>query len=125
MCWYGSHFGILDVEDKEQGKRGGNDMMVWLNIGSLLLGLLAWTLPLVNLFQNRKYHVAFTMLSMGACAVSLSFQIFYHYHLVTIGDWSAIMDISGAVAFAAAVLLGGTILLNAITLIPHKKEVIS
>ncbi|WP_315634779.1 hypothetical protein [Rossellomorea yichunensis] len=100
-------------------------MMVWLNIGSLLLGLLAWTLPLVNLFRNRKNHVAFTMLSMGACAVSLSFQIFYHYHLVTIGDWSAIMDISGAVAFAAAVLLGGTILLNAITLIPHKKEVIS
>ncbi|WP_201715616.1 hypothetical protein [Rossellomorea arthrocnemi] len=100
-------------------------MIVWLNIGSLLLGLLAWTLPVVNLFQSRKNHVAFTMLSMGACAVSLSFQIFYHYHLVTIGDWSAIMDISGSVALGAAVLLIGTILLNAMTLIPKKKEAIT
>ncbi|PFA62831.1 hypothetical protein CN378_17460 [Bacillus sp. AFS015802] len=98
-------------------------MMVWLNVGSLLLGLLAWTLPVVNLVTHRNNHLALAVMSMGACALSLSFQIFYHYHLVKVGDWPGIMDITGAVAFASAVLISVTILLNAVTLIRHKKGV--
>ncbi|MFI8684603.1 hypothetical protein [Rossellomorea sp. NPDC077527] len=100
-------------------------MMVWLNVGSLLLGILAWTLPVVTLVTYRKNHLTLAVMSMGACALSLSFQIFYHYHLVKIGDWSAIMDVTGSVALASAILIIVTILLNTMTMIRHKKEVIS
>ena len=123
MCWGSSSFGFMDMESRGEIRRGENGMIVWLNVGSLLLGLLAWTLPLVNLVRYRENVAALAILSMGACAISLSFQIFYHYHLVKIGDWSAIMDITGTMAFASAMLITGTILLNAVTLIRHKKGV--
>ncbi|WP_431803633.1 hypothetical protein [Halobacillus andaensis] len=94
-------------------------MAGYLNIGSLLLGLIAWILPVVTLLSSHcsKKWVAFSMMSFSACAIALFFQILYSYHLVKIEDWSALMDITGAVAFAAAVLLVATILLNAMTLI--------
>ncbi|MCC5803589.1 hypothetical protein [Rossellomorea vietnamensis] len=95
-------------------------MIVWLNVGSLVLGLLAWTLPFVT---YRKNQLTLAVMSMGACALSLSFQIFYHHHLVKIGDWSAIMDTSGSMAFASAVLIIVTILVNALTLMREKKGV--
>jgi len=79
-----------------------------LNLGSFVVGLVAWILPTVNLMR------------FGACATSLSFQIFYHNHLVTIEDWAALMDTTDAVAFATAVLLIGTILLNVMTLFLYR-----
>ena len=96
-------------------------MIGLLNPGSLMLGLLAWTIPLVNLFLYRKNHVTLSIMSMGACAISLCFQIFYHSHLVAVGDWSAIMDTTGTMAFISGVLLIGTIVLNAITLIVYRQ----
>ena len=98
-------------------------MIVWLNVGSLVLGLLAWTLPVVSFVKLRKNGLTLAVMSMGACALSLSFQIFYHYHLVQIGDWSAIMDITGSTAFASAVLIIVTMFLNAVTLFRHRKGV--
>lgn len=94
-------------------------MIGLLNLGSLVLGLIAWVLPVVILMRSkqngRKSWIAFSVLSLGACALSLCFQIFYSYHLVKIEDWSALMDTNGAVAFAAAVLLTITIILNAVS----------
>ena len=53
----------------------------WLNLGSLLLGLIAWILPVVNLVQHNKADhrnwVAFSVASVSACAISLCMQIFY------------------------------------------------
>lgn len=99
-------------------------MMGWLNVGSLVLGLIAWILPIVNLSWYKRHNwnnwVTLAILSVSACAVSLSFQIFYHYHLVRIEDWSAMMDITGSVAGASAILLVVTILLNALTLIVYR-----
>ncbi|KHF39278.1 hypothetical protein [Halalkalibacter okhensis] len=99
----------------------------WLNVGSLVLGLIAWILPVVNLMRDKKdVHrnnwVALSIISISACAISLCFQIFYNYHLVMIEDWSAIMDTIGAVAFVSAVLLIVTIILNAITLIVYRSS---
>ncbi|WP_047983206.1 hypothetical protein [Ornithinibacillus californiensis] len=95
-------------------------MVGLLNIGSLLLGLMAWILPIISLTQskNRKW-VTFPILSISACAISLFFQLFYNYHLVKIEDWSALMDTTGAVVFAAVVLLTGTVVLNVATLIVY------
>lgn len=95
-----------------------------LNLGSLILGLIAWILPVINLMQHEKNShrnwVAFSIVSISACAISLCFQIFYNYHLVKIADWSALMDTAGATALVAGVLLIGTIILNAITLIVYR-----
>ena len=95
-----------------------------LNLGSLILGLIAWILPVVNLMRYEKYRhrnwVAFSIMSISACAISLWFQIFYNYHLVKIADWSALMDTTGATALVAGVLLIVTIILNAITLIVYR-----
>jgi cytochrome c oxidase subunit 4 len=91
-----------------------------LNLGSLILGLIAWILPVINLLQYKKNPhrnlITSSVISNGACSVSLCFQIFYNYHLVKIADWAALMDTIDVVAFAAASLLIVTIILNAITL---------
>lgn len=99
-------------------------MIGLLNLGSLVLGLMAWILPVVNLMRykkdDNKNWIVFSIMSISTCAISLCFQISYNYHLVKIKDWSALMDTAGAVAFAAAVLLIVTIILNAITLIVYR-----
>jgi len=95
-----------------------------LNLGSLMLGLIALMLPVVNLMRYEKYShrnwAAFSIISISACAISLCFQIFYNYHLVKIADWSALMDTTGAIALVSGVLLIVTIILNAITLIVYR-----
>ncbi|PGK51957.1 hypothetical protein CN918_29645 [Priestia megaterium] len=93
----------------------------WLNAGSLVLGLIAWTLPIVSLVksnkQEQKNWIVLSIISLSACAISICFQVLYQNYLVTIEDWSAIMDTMGSVALVSTVLLIVTILLNVITLI--------
>lgn len=95
----------------------------WLNLGSLVLGLIAWILPVVNLMQHNKADhrnwVVFSVAGVSACAISLYMQILYTNHLVKIEDWSALMDTSHAVALVATLLLVVTIILNAITLVVY------
>ena len=77
-------------------------MMVWLNVGSLVLGLIAWILPVMSLMRYKqgghKNWAGFSIMSVCACAISLYFQICYNHHLVTIGDWTALMDTTGIVS---------------------------
>jgi cytochrome c oxidase subunit 4 len=98
----------------------------WLNLGSLVLGLIAWILPVVNLVQNNKADhrnwVVFSVVSLSACATSLCMQLFYSDHLVKIEDWSALMDTSHAVTLVATILLVVTIILNAITLVVYYRK---
>lgn len=99
-------------------------MIDFLNIGSILLGLIAWILPIVNLMRYKnnqhKNWVVLSVMSISACAISLNFQIFYNYHLVKLEDWSAIMDITGTLVLATSVLLIFTVILNTITLIVYR-----
>jgi hypothetical protein len=101
-------------------------MIGWLNIGSLVLGLVAWILPIINLTQftkdGRNHWVVLSMMSLSACATSLLFQIINTYNRVQIEDWSALMDIVGAKVLTAAVLLIVTIILNVMTLIAYRKR---
>ena len=101
-------------------------MISFLMLGSLVLGLIAWIFPVIGLMMFKKYenrnYIIFSILSNSACAISLCFQIFYNNYLVKTEDWSALMDTAGAVAFVSAVLLLGTILLNAITLIIYRSR---
>lgn len=54
----------------------------WLNVGSLVLGLIAWIFPVVNLVRHDKSDnrkcVAFSVTSVSACAISLYMQDFLY-----------------------------------------------
>lgn len=95
--------------------------VVWLNVGSLVFGLVAWIIPIVNFLGDKKENVkrwiALTISSFSACAIALCFQILYIYDSVKIGDWSSLMDTMGAVAFASIVLILVTISFNVFALI--------
>ncbi|NNJ30544.1 hypothetical protein [Lacrimispora defluvii] len=93
----------------------------WLNIASLILGLTAWALPVINLVQynkasNRKWGI-FSLTSISVCGISLYMQILYTDYLVKINDWSALMDTSGGVVSITGLLLVVTIMLNLVTLL--------
>ncbi|CQR47539.1 hypothetical protein BN1058_01863 [Paraliobacillus sp. PM-2] len=91
-----------------------------LNVGSLVLGLLALTLPVINIVQGKKREVKkryrLSVISLSACAISICFQMFYTYYLVRMEDLASLMDTIGAVALASSVLVVATILLNTIHL---------
>lgn len=89
------------------------------NIASLLLGLIAWALP-VAAIACGKNAVLLSSVSFALSSLSLLFQIFYTQHLVEIRDWSAIEDTHYAVVLAAAALLIGAALLNAIAIVINK-----
>ena len=96
-----------------------------LNVGSLLLGLIAWILPVINLTkQNKAKHKNSLLLfitSISACAFSLFLQILYSSYLVNSEDWAALMDTRNAVVCVSSVLLVVTLTLNVITLIIYTK----
>lgn len=98
-----------------------NIMSALLNLASLILGLIAWILSIVNIINHKKLNnknwITFSFISMGACATSICFQILNINHLVNINDWSAIIDTIGFLAFVSSALLVITIILNIITLL--------
>jgi len=99
--------------------------MAWFNVGSLLLGLIAWILPIINLAKyNKAKHknwVALLFASMSGCAISVLFQIVYQKHLVNVEDWSAVMDTIGGVLFVSTVLVAVTITLNLIAIVKYRR----
>ena len=100
-------------------------MMGLLNLGALVLGLVAWGLAGANLARAYKGHdhgdrAALSIASFSACAVSLCLEFFYTLYLVEIEDWSALMDTTGAMALVASVLVAVTIVLNVLSLLVHR-----
>lgn len=98
----------------------------WLNIGSLVLGLIAWILPIASLAkhnkENNKKWSWFSIASISACVMSLCFQILYRDYLVRIEAWVALMDTSKAVVRLSCLLAIVTIVLNVITAIIYNKK---
>lgn len=86
-----------------------------LNVGSLVFGLLAGGLPLFNLFNPKTKAIEFywdAIWSLSSCGIALCFQIIYTNYVVTIEDWSALMDTAQTMAVVSSTLLVMTILLN-------------
>ncbi|MER2226985.1 MAG: hypothetical protein ABS916_08035 [Carnobacterium sp.] len=97
----------------------------WLNLGSLVLGLIAWFIPIFNIIRRKKRgnsQLTMIVLSMGSCATALWFQISYTNYLVTIQDISALMDTTSTLNWISAVLLIVTITLNVTSIILHKDK---
>ncbi|WP_159881832.1 hypothetical protein [Paenibacillus puerhi] len=82
-------------------------MIAWLNLGSLVLGAVAWILPAINISRYYKRSRDWVTLSMVS--------ICSFYERVKAEDWSALMDTVSVIASVPAILLIGTILLNVIT----------
>ena len=100
-------------------------MIGWLNLGSLVLGLIAWILPSINIarYEKRsKYWITLSIVSLSACSVSLFLQICSLYERVKAEDWAALMDTMSVIASVPAILLIGTIILNAITLYMYRNR---
>lgn len=90
-----------------------------LNLASIVLGLVGWAVPIIQigrLVKEKRGFGRYThILSMGACGLAIWLQICYDEHLVNIGDWSALMDTIGAVRVASVFLLVTTLLINLLT----------
>ena len=71
----------------------------WMNLASLLLGLSAWFLPLWGLRRQSRKAGAEAALWCWTCALC------YGDSYVQDGDWSALMDTSGAAVWLSGFLL--------------------
>lgn len=104
--------------------KGEVNMMDLISVWSLLLGLIAWILPVMNLMRHKKQDnrnwIALSVMSLSACAISLCLQLINNNYLVQIGDLSALMDTIGTLAVVASILVIVTIILNAITLFVYR-----
>ena len=98
------------------------------NITSVLLGLVAWILPVINIMLVRRKKSwnwgTLATLSLGACATSLWLLNYYTYHKVNIEDLAAVLDTTGAIMQVTAVLLTGTLVLNLVTYIVSRKKLL-
>ena len=90
------------------------------NLASILLGLAAWTLPLVYLATGKRRGLCCGS-SFALCALSLYLQLREVMHRAGIGDFAAIDDTIRAVVFAANVLLITTAVLNALALLRKER----
>ncbi|WP_111927824.1 hypothetical protein [Clostridium tertium] len=101
-------------------------MIILLNPASLLLGLIAWILPIISLMQYKenknKSWIILSIISISSCVISLFLQIIYNNHLVQINDWSALMDTTDALVLVSAVLIVVTIILNTVTTFIYYKK---
>lgn len=84
----------------------------YLNIGSLIFGLLSWLLPVIQIVRKENSKSIYTMISLSICSLAILFQLFYQVHLVAINDWSALLDTTPAVAVTSSVLLVFCTVLN-------------
>ncbi|WP_419893647.1 hypothetical protein [Oceanobacillus kimchii] len=89
--------------------------MALLNLASVILGIIALILPVINLLSTHKHKlkkIILMLVSLSACSIAICFQLFYQHHLVKIQDWSALMDVSGSTILISAILLALTVTLN-------------
>ena len=97
-------------------------MGIFLNVGSLGLGLFAWSVAGIALIRKSKYRYGMSVCSFSMCVLSLLFQLAQVKYLVEIGDFSAIEDTIDAVVFAAVILTVITIALNMMLYLHRKGE---
>lgn len=98
-------------------------MVSFLMLGSLILGLISWILPSLNIVKNNKNWALYSIISLSACSIALAFQISYSNLMVKIGDISALMDTSGTSALLSLILLLVAVTLNMISLMKYYRKV--
>lgn len=95
--------------------------MVYVVI-SLLLGLCAWTMPVVNLFKRRsdRKNYCSSIISFSLCLISIYVQILL---MKSYGEeWVLIIDAVNALSFVVPILIIVTIVLNILSLIKYDEK---
>lgn len=89
-------------------------MSAVLNLGSLILGLISWVVPIMRIGLKTKKNITShcSIISFSSCATSLLLQIFEIKNRVNLEDWTAIMDTIDTVALESVVLVAVTVILN-------------
>ena len=93
---------------------------------SIILGLGAWILPLINLMQ-QKYEKNFNglngyipIISFTLCFISIYSQILL---MKSYGDeWTLVIDALGALSFVTPILIIVTVILNVLCIKNHNKR---
>ena len=87
--------------------------VAFCNIGSILLGLAAWAIPLTQLAHVRKGGgAADHLVSFSLALLSLALQFFEIKVRVNDEDWSALMDTVPTLCMVVVLFCAVTVLLN-------------
>lgn len=101
-------------------------MISFLMIGSLGLGLIAWILPSINISRHKghlnKNWAIYSIISVSACAIAISFQLIYSNHIVSIEDWTALIDTISTSTLLSLILLVVTLVLNVVSIGMYHNE---
>lgn len=97
-----------------------------LNLGSLIMGLIALLLPITNLTNLKKVNSSnwfiLTFVSVSLCAISLYMQLIYGNFLIYKQDLSALLSMGDGVLRVSTILIVVTLLLNTITMVLYYKK---
>lgn len=100
-------------------------MIGLLNLGSLILGLIAWIVPVISLMRikkgNNQNYLALSAISFSSCAISLTLQISSISQMVKIQDSTAILDTIDSTVFVSMILVAVTIILNIVHLFMYRR----
>ena len=91
-------------------------MSAFFNLGSLILGLVAWGLPFLAIGKKDRFSIC-CLGSFGCCILSLLLQLFEVKNRVNLEDWSALMDTMHAVVLAAVGMVVVMLVCNLIALL--------
>ncbi len=93
------------------------DITIFHTVASLIFGISAWTIALLAII-SKCTHTShrLTVSSFSLCALTVLLQLFEVNNRVRTNDFSAIADTIRAVVIASCVLIGITIILNAVAL---------
>lgn len=94
------------------------------NVGSLVLGLIAWGIPIAVICSKKKKRKSSAPLisSFAACAGAVLLQLLEIEHRIFVEDWSALMDTIHAIVWATVIVWIVTIGLNSIVYLVQKEE---
>ena len=83
------------------------------SVFSLVLGLIAWMIPICGITLLRtKMNPLLVLLSMFSALASVSIQFFYLSYKVDVGDFAAIEDTIGALCFVVVLFSTAALVLN-------------
>jgi cytochrome c oxidase subunit 4 len=101
-------------------------MSVFLNLGSLILGITSWIIPVIATKNHKNYgmkkYFKLSIVSFSSCLASLCLQLFEINNRVQLQDWSALMDTIGTLKWIVVILAVITILLNLIAFILFQEK---